>query len=282
MYSDGLGCSATLTLELPVRPAQKDTISILENRRILLVDDQASIHEDFRKVLSPPVSSSDLDADEALLFDSPTSAAPLVRFEMDSAFQGVEGLEKVRAAQLAGVPYAVAFIDMRMPPGWDGVETAERLWLEEPRLQIVFCTAYSDTPWTEVSTRLDSRDRLLILKKPFDPIEVRQLANALTTKWQMTEQAAFKMSGLEEAVSARTRELEQSREMFRLMAESTNAVPFTLDLTRGCFTYIGAQGVASSGVPEARWMQSGGLDIVIPRGTNTEVRQHFDDCESGL
>jgi hypothetical protein len=90
---------------------------------------------------------------------------------MDSAFQGAEGLEKVRTARLAGLPYAMAFIDMRMPPGWDGVETAERLWLEEPRLQIVFCTAYSDTSWTEVTTRLDARDRLLILKKPFDPIE---------------------------------------------------------------------------------------------------------------
>ena len=92
------------------------------------------------------------------------------------------------------VPYAMAFIDMRMPPGWDGVETVEQLWLEDPRLQIVFCTAYSDYSWAEVLTRLDVRDRLLILKKPFDAIEVYQFANALTTKWQMTEQAAFKMS----------------------------------------------------------------------------------------
>jgi CheY-like chemotaxis protein len=128
-------------------------MSTLENRRILLIDDQRSIHEDFRKALSPSASFTDLEADEALLFDSPKSAAPLVRFEMDSAFQGAEGLEKVRAAHVAGLPYAMAFIDLRMPPGWDGVETAERLWLEEPRLQIVFCTAYPDTSWTEVSTR---------------------------------------------------------------------------------------------------------------------------------
>jgi PAS domain S-box-containing protein len=101
----------------------------------------------------------------------------------------------------------MAFIDMRMPPGWDGVETVERLWLEDPRLQIVLCTAYSDYSWADVLTRLDVRDRLLILKKPFDTIEVYQFANALTTKWQMTEQAAFKMSSLEEAVEERTREL---------------------------------------------------------------------------
>jgi signal transduction histidine kinase len=98
----------------------------------------------------------------------------------------------------------------------------------------------------------------------------------------MTEQAALKTRSLEEAVAKRTQELEQSREMFRLMAESTKAVPFTLDLTHGCFTYIGSQGVAASGVPEARWMQPGGLDIVIPRATNPEIRQRFDDCANGL
>jgi diguanylate cyclase (GGDEF)-like protein/PAS domain S-box-containing protein len=101
----------------------------------------------------------------------------------------------------------MAFIDMRMPPGWDGVETVERLCSEDPRLQIVLCTAYSDYSWPEVLTRLQVRDRLLILKKPFDAIEVYQFANALTTKWQMTEQAAFKMTSLEEAVEERTREL---------------------------------------------------------------------------
>ena len=177
-----------------------------ENRRILLVDDLPSIHEDFRKILAPPVATTDLDADEAILFGQPTNATS-VRFEMDSAYQGLEALEKVHSMRLAGRPFAMAFVDMRMPPGWDGVETVERLWLEDPRLQIVLCTAYSDYSWPEVLTRLQVRDRLLILKKPFDAIEVYQFANALTTKWQMTEQAAFKMTSLEEAVEERTREL---------------------------------------------------------------------------
>jgi diguanylate cyclase (GGDEF)-like protein/PAS domain S-box-containing protein len=181
-------------------------MSVPSNLRVLLVDDMPSIHADFRKILAPAVVTTDLDADEALLFGKP-NAKVCVRFEMDSAYQGVEALEKVRAALLAGLPYAMAFIDMRMPPGWDGVETVEHLWLADPRLQIVFCTAYSDYSWAQVLTRLDVRDRLLILKKPFDAIEVYQFANTLTAKWQMTEQAAFKMSQLEEAVEERTREL---------------------------------------------------------------------------
>jgi diguanylate cyclase (GGDEF)-like protein/PAS domain S-box-containing protein len=176
------------------------------NRRILLVDDTAAIHEDFRKVLAAAVPNSDLDEDERILFGTPTSATS-IHFDLDSAYQGAEALAKVQASLLADLPYAVAFVDMRMPPGWDGVETVERLWQADPALQIVFCTAYSDYSWTEVLTRLDVQDRLLILKKPFDAIEVYQLANALTTKWEMTRQAAFKLSSLAEAVEERTREL---------------------------------------------------------------------------
>jgi signal transduction histidine kinase len=86
---------------------------------------------------------------------------------------------------------------------------------------------------------------------------------------------------LESLVSERTEDLQQSREMFRLMAESTNAVPFTLDFTRGCFPYIGARGVADSGMPESEWHEPGVLDLVIPRSTNSEIRRHFDACENG-
>jgi signal transduction histidine kinase len=75
--------------------------------------------------------------------------------------------------------------------------------------------------------------------------------------------------------------LEQSREMFRLMAESTNAVPFTLDLTRSCFTYIGVQAVRDSGVSESHWKVPGALDVVVPRTTNQEIRRRFDECQVG-
>jgi diguanylate cyclase (GGDEF)-like protein/PAS domain S-box-containing protein len=184
------------------------------NRRILLVDDTPAIHEDFRKVLAAAAPNSGLDQDERILFGTPTGATS-IHFDLDSAYQGAEALAKVQDSLLADLPYAMAFVDMRMPPGWDGVETVERLWQADPALQIVFCTAYSDYSWTEVLTRLDVQDRLLILKKPFDAIEVYQLANALTMKWEMTRQAAFKMNSLEEAVEERTRELSNANIVVR-------------------------------------------------------------------
>ncbi|HEV8311830.1 MAG TPA: ATP-binding protein [Burkholderiaceae bacterium] len=187
----------------------------LQNRRILLIDDMPTIHEDFRKILAPHApAKSALEATKAALFGEPakSAAAP---FELDSAYQGQEGLAKVCDSLRADQPYAMAFVDMRMPPGWDGAETVERLWQADPRLQIVICTAYSDTSWEEVLRRLDARDRLLILKKPFDTIEVCQLANALTEKWALTQQAALHIDHLEEAVQERTREITQANDALK-------------------------------------------------------------------
>lgn len=186
-------------------------MNVTENRRILLIDDTPAIHDDFRKILVHHGASADLDEIEAALFGVRRQAAP-VRFELDSAYQGEEGWAMLRASLEADLPYAMAFVDMRMPPGWDGVETIERLWQTDPRLQIVICTAYSDYSWEEVLERLDVGDRLLVLKKPFDAIEVCQLANTLTAKWRLTRQAELKLAGLEEAVRRRTVQLDQANE----------------------------------------------------------------------
>jgi len=162
-----------------------------DNRRILIVDDNAAIHQDFKKILAARRGdSSSIQAAEAALFDEPAAPteipAALDPFEVDSAMQGQEALQRVLAAQHDHLPYAMAFVDMRMPPGWDGVETIRRLWEADADLQIVVCTAFADYTWPEMVARLGRTDRMLVLKKPFDAIEVCQLATALTEKWNLT------------------------------------------------------------------------------------------------
>ena len=196
-------------------------MNLLHNRRILLVDDMPSIHEDFRKILKAKTTTPDLDEAEAVLFGQPVAPAR-EGFELDSAYQGREALAMVEAARQAGRPYAMAFVDMRMPPGWDGVETVEQLWRVDPEVQIVICTAYSDHPWEEVLKRLDVRDRLLIVKKPFDMIEVSQLARTLTAKWALTRQALSQISTLEHAVQERTMALEMANRQLSQHLDAQN------------------------------------------------------------
>ncbi|WP_085629439.1 bifunctional diguanylate cyclase/phosphodiesterase [Pseudomonas sp. R16(2017)] len=182
------------------------TLVAQTNRRILIVDDTPAIHQDFRKILAPDDTfEPSLDQLEHTLFG--TRQPPHVTFELDSAYQGQEALKLVQQALVDGRPYALAFIDMRMPPGWDGLETVERLWQADPNLQIALCTAYSDYSWEAMTERLEFGDRLLVLKKPFDALEIRQMANALTWKWQLAQDAAMKLQSLEKTVEARVHEL---------------------------------------------------------------------------
>jgi two-component system, NtrC family, sensor kinase len=190
------------------------------NTRILVIDDTREIHGSFRRILCRPrkAAQQQVDALEAALFGaSPPPAVPAsLSFSMDSAYQGQEGLELLRAARGAGKPYALAFVDMRMPPGWDGVETISHLWAEDPDLQVVICTAYADQSWADVLRALGDRESLLILKKPFDNIEVAQMASALTRKWAFQQQLRSRMDDLEEVVRRRTRSLEELNEKLQL------------------------------------------------------------------
>lgn len=180
-----------------------------KNRRVLVVDDTPAIHVDFRKILGVRGAKKDsLDSAAAELFGTgPTTTAADLEFEVDSAYLGEEGLRRVVEACETGRPYAVAFVDMRMPPGWDGLETVTRMWQVQPDLQVVICTAYSDHSWDELFRRLGRSDRLLVLKKPFDNIEVQQLAAALSDKWRVTQEAKLKIEDLERRVLQRTAEL---------------------------------------------------------------------------
>jgi two-component system, cell cycle sensor histidine kinase and response regulator CckA len=191
------------------------------NNRILVIDDNPAIHEDFRKILVAGQMRDQVTDDllSAVLGKSERRATP-VKFELESVLQGREGLAKVEDALAEGRPYALAFVDIRMPPGWDGVETITHLWSKDPALQVVICTAYSDYSWQEIVEKLGNSDRLVILKKPFDNIEVLQLAHAMTKKWTVTRQAAAKFEDLDRIVQARTNELEKlNRELANQISE---------------------------------------------------------------
>jgi two-component system, sensor histidine kinase and response regulator len=189
-------------------PIFMHTDSPNKNRRILIIDDNRAIHEDFRKILKPKDSVDLLAQAEADIFgDTSPGASASTAFSLDSAYQGQEGVELARKANAAGQPYAMAFVDMRMPPGWDGVETTLRLWEVEPDLQIVICSAYSDYSWGDLIAKIGQSDRLVILKKPFDNVEVLQLSLALTEKWHLLQQSRLQLETLQRAVTERTAEL---------------------------------------------------------------------------
>jgi two-component system, sensor histidine kinase and response regulator len=162
------------------------------NRRILVIDDNRGIHDCFREILrGPPVD-----------------------FTMESAYQGLEGVELLRRALEKGQAYAVAFVDMRMPPGINGIETIKKLWELDADLQVVICTAHAEFSWIDLKN-LGSSDQLLILKKPFDLIEVRQMAEALSVKWELRRRGRHYLEELETRVTERTQNLAQANQDLR-------------------------------------------------------------------
>jgi two-component system, NtrC family, sensor kinase len=179
-------------------------------RRVLVVDDNPAIHDDFRKILEPQSRSSELAQASAAFFGEPTESNDTPRYCLATASQGVDGLSLVAASMRERDPFDVAFVDMRMPPGWDGVETIQRLWDADPGLQVVICTAFSDYSWNDLIDRLGYRDNLLILKKPFDTAEVSQLAAALSEKRRLMLQAAARMERLEQIAAGRTKDLDEA------------------------------------------------------------------------
>jgi diguanylate cyclase (GGDEF)-like protein len=191
------------------------------SRRILIIDDNAAIHHDFRKVLGVQADQSSqavLDLLEADLFGTPVATAVRPNFEIDSAHQGQEGVKMAGQAVAEGRPYTMAFVDMRMPPGWDGLETIEHLWKTDPDVQVVICSAHTDYDWTEVVARLGHSDKLLVLRKPAEPIEVLQCATALSRKWENERLVKDHVGRLEEVITVRTHGLEAANRQLRHLA----------------------------------------------------------------
>lgn len=188
------------------------------NNRILICDDTEDIHHDFRKILTFPARTEKEaaieDFENALFSDEPdycpSSPKLAFDFQIDSAYQGKEALEMCEAANEAGKPYAVVFMDVRMPPGWDGILTVERIWKKLPITEIVIVTAYSDYSWDEMVTKLGINDKLLFIKKPFDSTVVKQSALNLLYKWNLNYRARQHIIEMDREILGRMKALDKA------------------------------------------------------------------------
>ena len=188
--------------------------------RILVIDDNPAIHEDFRKILcADRTHSSRVEALEAALFQSPKPLGEQRQFKIDSAYQAEEGLARVFHALQKGDPYEMAFVDVRMLPGLDGIEITPMLWKADPTLQIIICTAYSDYSWEEMFAKVGASDRMFILKKPFDRMEILQLAHNLVEERRLQKEAWAELEDLKSAVQTQKTNSEKTGES--LQAEIT-------------------------------------------------------------
>jgi CheY-like chemotaxis protein len=196
------------------------------NDRILVVDDNEGIHGDFDKVLYNPdraTASPQLEELAASLFGEKKEQRPNTSFHVTHARQGEEAFELVLKSLRERTPYALAFVDVSMPPGWDGMQTIERIWSHDTEIEIVLCTAHADYSWEEIAERLPHAERLLILRKPFDPLEVRQLAYGLTAKWFLRRQVTCRMQDLKGMVVQRMRDIELIRSRIAEVARQRGA-----------------------------------------------------------
>jgi two-component system, sensor histidine kinase and response regulator len=172
-------------------------------RHILIIDDNREIHRDFHKIFrGAETSTSEIDQLESALFggepNQQLSPTPLSGVLLDSAYQGEEGVRMAIEAADAGSPYLLAFVDVRMPPGMDGIQTIKQIWQRVPGMPCVICTAFSDYNWEDISIHLGGSGNLYILKKPFDAVEVLQMAQAIAEKADLTAVAVEAQQAIED------------------------------------------------------------------------------------
>ena len=182
--------------------------------RILIVDDTYEIHEDFRKILRSPrltMRNQELKKLEMELFEDTEFQVKAeltdIEYRIDSAYQGNQAIDMVTSAYAGKDPYAVVFMDVRMPPGLTGVETIERIWKEFPCTEIVIVTAYSDYSWEQILERVGITDHLMFLRKPFDQVSVKQMALALTRKFNVTMKVRKFLDNVEGELASRNTQL---------------------------------------------------------------------------
>ncbi|HIV77624.1 EAL domain-containing protein [uncultured Sphingomonas sp.] len=213
--------------------------------RILIVDDEPAVHESYE--LCFPARPGTLDAMATELFGEPASNGTIeVPTERRHCLQGLEAVAAVEQARADGMPFAVAFIDIRMPPGIDGRETARRIRAIDPDIHLVIVTGYSDFSPAEIGKVAGPADKIFYIAKPFEVSEIQQMALALCRRWDNDRELSAARALLAEKVATleeKSAELEanESRAMHLAMHDALTDAPNRAAFLRG-LTERGRQG----------------------------------------
>ena len=166
-----------------------------ENTRVLIVDDQDEIHEDFSEMLQAGRGKGAAD-ELAASFVEEEERPFLPEFELLHASSGEEACRMVEAAMNAGRPIAAAYVDIRMPPGIDGIETVRRIRKVDRDVEIVIMTAYTDKSLPDIIEDMELLHKVLYIRKPFAPEEIQQITLSLVGKWNIGQELAEKQREL--------------------------------------------------------------------------------------
>ncbi len=194
-------------------------------KRILLVDDNEAIHEDIVSILIGHQTKGNpklLEIEDKLfggVASTSRDVTKTISYDIGHAYQGEEAVNMVDKSYAEGNPYSLIFMDVRMPPGINGIEAIKQIWEKYPYTEIVICTAYSDYSWDKIVNTLGLTDKLLFMKKPFDATALKQAALTLTTKWELQQKAISYTKTLEKEVEDRTKDLEQLVDKYKEMKE---------------------------------------------------------------
>lgn len=229
-----------------------------ENNRVLIVDDQPEIHDDFAEMLAPDLGAAATDPAAVDFLGEPTQDFQPV-FDLSHAANGEEACNLVRTARASARPIAVAYVDIRMPPGIDGVETTRRIREIDSDIEVVLMTAYADKSLSEIVSGMASLHKLLYIRKPFAREEIQQITRALVGKWN-----------LEQAVA----------EQQRLLAASHRRLEAVLDATgdaMGMYDTAGHLVSANKGYEELCGLTAGELQELSPPALAARFKERFQE-----
>ena len=230
------------------------------NYRVLVVDDQREIHQDFEEMLTPGVTGASTD-DLAEAFASEVDESFLPKFELLHARSGAEAYNMIKMAIETDNPIAVAYIDIRMPPGMDGIETTRRIRAIDKNIEIVLMTAYTDKSLGEIVREMDLLHKLLYIRKPFAREEIQQITLALAEKWNV-----------ESELGDKRRQLEISNQRLKAVLDSTGDAIAMFDIG-------GHLLFANQGYEEMFELTTAVLKQMSPEKLGEHIKGYFQEPE---